>query len=248
MHFHLPKPLHGWREFAGEVGIIVVGVLIALGAEQVVEHFRDRAAIREAEDGMASELRDDDLPQAFARVAVNNCNVDQLDSIEAAVESNGDRSNMLKLARAYKPEYRTWDDQAWKSAMSSQALANGGAKRMTKWATAYVTMPLLDQIALQEQAQVSQLWANMSGAGPLTATQQDRMFQLVASLRRYNRMMAGGSLAFMKMTENAGISLSAAAARGVLAESRSKYGACVQKPSTGGLDLTAQFTSAPLRY
>jgi hypothetical protein len=30
MHFHLPKPLHGWREFAGEVGIIVIGVLIAL--------------------------------------------------------------------------------------------------------------------------------------------------------------------------------------------------------------------------
>jgi uncharacterized membrane protein YraQ (UPF0718 family) len=29
MHFHLPKPLHGWREFKGEVGIIVLGVLIA---------------------------------------------------------------------------------------------------------------------------------------------------------------------------------------------------------------------------
>ena len=37
MHFHLPKPLHGWREFVGEVGIIVIGVLIALGAQQVVE-------------------------------------------------------------------------------------------------------------------------------------------------------------------------------------------------------------------
>src|SRR5438067_5624675 len=37
MHVHLPKPLHGWRAFAGEVGIIVVGVLIALGAEQLVE-------------------------------------------------------------------------------------------------------------------------------------------------------------------------------------------------------------------
>jgi len=54
MHFHLPKPLHGWREFAGEVGIIVIGVLIALGAEQVVEtlHFRRvlgdyRAALHE---------------------------------------------------------------------------------------------------------------------------------------------------------------------------------------------------------
>ena len=32
MHIHLPKPLHGWRAFVGEVGIIVLGVLIALGA------------------------------------------------------------------------------------------------------------------------------------------------------------------------------------------------------------------------
>ena len=37
MQIHLPKPLHGWRAFAGEVGIIVLGVLIALGFGQIVE-------------------------------------------------------------------------------------------------------------------------------------------------------------------------------------------------------------------
>jgi hypothetical protein len=47
MHFHLPKPLHGWREFVGEVGIIVVGVLIALGAEQLVHDFQIRSDVRE---------------------------------------------------------------------------------------------------------------------------------------------------------------------------------------------------------
>ena len=31
MHFHLPRPLHGWREFAGEVAIILLGVVIAKG-------------------------------------------------------------------------------------------------------------------------------------------------------------------------------------------------------------------------
>ena len=46
MHFHLPKPLHGWREFAGEVGIIVVGVLIALAAEQVVKSCAGEAMLR----------------------------------------------------------------------------------------------------------------------------------------------------------------------------------------------------------
>ena len=41
MHIHLPKPLHGWREFFGEVRIIVMGVLIALGAEQALEGLHD---------------------------------------------------------------------------------------------------------------------------------------------------------------------------------------------------------------
>ena len=50
MHVHLPKPLHGWREFLGEVGIIVVGVLIALGAEQVVETLHWRSAVASERD------------------------------------------------------------------------------------------------------------------------------------------------------------------------------------------------------
>jgi len=52
MHLHLPKPLHGWRAFAGEVGIIVLGVLIALGAEQFVEAARDRAQVRQGEESL----------------------------------------------------------------------------------------------------------------------------------------------------------------------------------------------------
>ena len=55
MHFHLPKPLHGWREFAGEVGIIVIGVLIALGAGQVVESFPDRQVAEEARENVRAE-------------------------------------------------------------------------------------------------------------------------------------------------------------------------------------------------
>jgi len=35
MHIPLPKPLHGWRAFVGEVGIIVLGVLIALAFGQL---------------------------------------------------------------------------------------------------------------------------------------------------------------------------------------------------------------------
>lgn len=46
MRFQLPKPRHGWREFAGEVGIIVLGLLIALGAQQLVESWQWRQEVR----------------------------------------------------------------------------------------------------------------------------------------------------------------------------------------------------------
>ena len=58
MHFHLPKPLHGWREFVGEVGIIVIGVLIALGAEQVVEAVHHRSQVDEAIEKLRAESAD----------------------------------------------------------------------------------------------------------------------------------------------------------------------------------------------
>ncbi len=56
MHVHLPKPLHGWREFAGEVGIIVFGVLIALGAEQIVETVHGNAQVHEFRRAVNDEL------------------------------------------------------------------------------------------------------------------------------------------------------------------------------------------------
>src|SRR3982750_4937451 len=56
MHVHLPKPLHGWRAFAGEVGIIVIGVLIALGAEQAIEALHWRSEVHHFRSALDHEL------------------------------------------------------------------------------------------------------------------------------------------------------------------------------------------------
>jgi hypothetical protein len=58
MHFHLPKPLHGWREFLGEVGIIVIGVLIALAFGQVVQSIHDKSVADQARDAVRAEVRE----------------------------------------------------------------------------------------------------------------------------------------------------------------------------------------------
>src|SRR6185503_17394236 len=96
MHFHLPKPLHGWRAFAGEVGIIVVGVLIALAAEQAVQSIEWRHKVDAAIADMNNELGSGDGPEAYERVVLHDCIRTNLDALRASVEQ-GDRARSRKL-------------------------------------------------------------------------------------------------------------------------------------------------------
>jgi hypothetical protein len=54
----MPKPLHGWRTFLGEVGIIVLGVLIALAFGQLAQSVHDRIAAAQARDAIRAEVRE----------------------------------------------------------------------------------------------------------------------------------------------------------------------------------------------
>jgi hypothetical protein len=72
MHIHLPKALHGWREFAKEVGIIVVGVLIALGAEQIVTEMHWRKQVSDTRSALGTEIGAS-LRYAAERLSVQQC-------------------------------------------------------------------------------------------------------------------------------------------------------------------------------
>lgn len=59
MDIHKPKPWQGLREFLKEIGTIVVGVLIALGAEQTVEWLHRQHEVAEARDVLREEMAGD---------------------------------------------------------------------------------------------------------------------------------------------------------------------------------------------
>src|SRR5213080_3076022 len=86
MHVHLPKPLHGWREFAGEVGIIVIGVLIALTAEQLVEAAHWRTEVSNFRTSIDSEVAID-LGTYDYRMRENGCVGRRLDELQAWLQS-----------------------------------------------------------------------------------------------------------------------------------------------------------------
>ena len=42
MRFGLPKSIEGWRRFAMEIAIVVIGVLIALAAQQTATDWNEK--------------------------------------------------------------------------------------------------------------------------------------------------------------------------------------------------------------
>lgn len=77
----LPKPVHGWRMFAGEVGVIVLGVLIALTAQQIVDTWQSQADVRRLRVALRAELADDRFRWEDMKAA-DLCTVQRLDAIE----------------------------------------------------------------------------------------------------------------------------------------------------------------------
>jgi len=77
MDIHKPKPWHGVREFLKEYVIIVVGVLTALGAEQVAEwlHWREQVAL--ADEALTAEVQVN-LNRSYQRIVVAACQRDRL--------------------------------------------------------------------------------------------------------------------------------------------------------------------------
>src|SRR5690349_7590032 len=118
MHFHLPKPLHGWREFAGEVGIIVIGVLIALAAEQVVEGLHERSQVEQIRQALRAELADTRARWEFMRAA-DVCETQRLDALERWTTNAPVSSH---LHDAFSPMLWNMHSAAWDLAKTSPAV------------------------------------------------------------------------------------------------------------------------------
>lgn len=120
MKIDLPKPLNGWREFAGEVGVIVLGVLIALGAQQVVEGVHDRENVAQLRSALRAELADDRARWEDMR-ASDPCTLQRLRVLDEWATTAPVKA---KLVRPFVLRLWNMHSSAWDVAKESAATVN----------------------------------------------------------------------------------------------------------------------------
>jgi hypothetical protein len=89
MDIHKPKPVHGWQELLREIGIIVVGVLIALAAEGIVDSLRWDERTRETKEHLLAELHLIAV-DAMTQETFRPCVIAMLHSLRTALVTSGD--------------------------------------------------------------------------------------------------------------------------------------------------------------
>ena len=186
MEIHKPRPVHNWRELVSEVGVVVVGIIIALSAEQLIERLEWHHKISRAEEQMRLEMSADDGPEILQRIALADCVDRGLAEIRASVERSDDRAAVhAAIGRVDIPRH-TYESEAYAAAAASGVLARLDPRRLDRWNYLYSTMPVLDRIAEREYVDASALHAVRTAGGPLSEAEQLRLLEAVESLRRDN--------------------------------------------------------------
>jgi len=150
MRVKLPKPLHGWREFAGEVGVIVLGVLIALIAQQLVQQWQWRQETSATRDALRREAADN-LDAALQRSQQQPCVEQRLKEIATifAAHKAGEAINLRRsVGRPVSYYGRT---ETWQVEVASQSLSHMPLDEKLAFAKAFGNYENLNSVLRLEQ-------------------------------------------------------------------------------------------------
>lgn len=152
------NPPNGWNAVAWELAIVVIGVMIALAAQQVVEGLRWRNEVRLTEDALTIEIADS-VVHAAERQIVARCLSDRLSELIDKVSSNtgpwsGDPLPLPRRATsvttttpaAYRTPNRPWSEDVWIATQNGGVFNHMPRERVAAFAKVYARMEGLRKV------------------------------------------------------------------------------------------------------
>ena len=192
MRFTMPKPLHGWRAFVGEVAVIVLGVLIALAFGAVVDDLKWRIAVSEARTQLRYEIG---LNLAFLdnRISQQRCVEQRLNELAVVITRASEAGRLPPLGRIGSADIYTWPTSAWESHIAAETMTHFPSGQSAAISRAYRFISFIHQSNDAEAA----AWLSLNGmvgpGRPVDAASVSRLIEALGVARRSN-----ASLTFQK--------------------------------------------------
>jgi hypothetical protein len=242
MDVHTPKPVHSLRELAREIGIIVIGVLIALAGEQLVVALNRAYEARATEAALRQEVGIS-LIYAAERVMVGPCLKGRLVGLSQALQQGGDwRAIPLSwpgairgigdvrpgLPVAYAAPARGWYDNSWQAVLASGAAAHMSEARLRTYGLLYRFIDGFRTRQLREDALIPAIQP-LAYDQMLSADKRAEMQADIAALDRENYWMAGLGEQFIENARRNGLPPDPARLEARFQDLGRSYGNCAQR-------------------
>lgn len=136
MRLRFPQPPQGWAALRWEVGVVFVGIGLALAAQQLADTLYWRGQAAQAKRAIEAELLEHEV-DSFERLSVQPCLTGQLRRLhERLANHRGEwrglpmqtRQDIVQAAAkqvvptAYRAPARLWPKEAWERAQATGAL------------------------------------------------------------------------------------------------------------------------------
>ena len=148
MDVHAPmEPLHSWRDIALHLGIVTVGLFIALSLEALVEHIHNRHLVAEARTNIREELQinheatQDDIHRVQLTIDGIRANIDTIHRLQTDPKNfHGSITNTMS--------FNSLNDAAWRTARDTGALSFMPYKEIQRYSDLYFLEDLVNKKAI----------------------------------------------------------------------------------------------------
>ena len=160
MEIHTPEaPVHSFRDFVVHLLMIAMGVLIALGAEGVVEYVHHRHVVEQARANLVAEMREnretleDNLPKLKK-------NEQQLQLVLGDLQKLRSNRNAKTGDVNLNLNFFSLSDTSWRTAQATGAIALMNYQQAEDWAGNYDVQNMVNRLT----GSLEDAWLDMTAA------------------------------------------------------------------------------------
>ena len=190
------RPANGWRAFAWEVGIVVLGVVIALGAQEGVEALNERQEAAETRATLTGEIRES-LAVLELRKAAQPCIDRRLKELRAIV-NDWARTGSFKTPRwVSQATWFAFDTARFEAAQSAGRLALLPSEEQYRFGLVVESLKAFRDIQKRETDAWSTLRMLQSGPEVLSASDRTAVrvaLQDASTLNHFAQISVGQTL------------------------------------------------------
>lgn len=183
------RPVNGWRIFFGEVGVIVLGVLIALAIGVIADMVRWRIRAAELRQSIIGEIAIN-AGVHEERALIQPCVARRLNEVERLLRTARRTGYLPAVGEIGRPPIRPLSADSWDLASGSEALLYFDPGEVKRLSLHYGQIARISDRVLAEQEAWATLRAIEQAPGPIS---QDLLTELtlVASRLRFQSYLNG---------------------------------------------------------